>query len=247
MGTQYGPGTVVVVPFDADGKLGEMSQSIQHTGSGPNAERQEAPHPHSINPLPGGAYALACDLGNDGLYMYPIQSDQTLGEPIKQTATPGNGPRHLALHPNQRLGYIVNELANTVSTFRVDCISGELSEIACTTTIPNDFTEFSKNAGVVVHPSGNYLFISNRGHDSIATFQIDAENETLTCLGYTPTGAPCPWDIRIDPTGRWLISANADGHTVTVFEINEDSPAKLRDTEQRIPMQSPMCVQCALI
>lgn len=209
----YSSGAVALFPILADGGLGEASAVVRQQGKGPNVQRQEGPHAHSVNFDASGRYLYAADLGLDKLFIYRYDPDAgTLSprEPPFVSLPPGAGPRHLAFHPSGRYAYVVNELDSTVAAFTRDLDTGGLHPIGSASTLPTGYDGHSTTAEIRVHPSGRFLYASNRGHDSIAVFSIDTSSGKLTPLGCTPTGGKTPRNFNIDPTGRYLLAANQD-------------------------------------
>ena len=241
----YGSGTVACLPVDVDGKLLDASATIQHTGTGPNAERQEGPHAHSINLDPANHFALAADLGVDKVFVYkfdPTHGSLTANTPPFATLAPGSGPRHLAFHPNGNFVYVINEMKSTVTTFAYDKVHGSLKELGTVSTLPEAFAGSNTTAEVQVHPSGKFLYGSNRGHDSLAIFSIDAATGKLTLVGHESTQGKTPRNFRIDPTGNYLLAANQDTDNVVVFKI-DTTTGKLTPTGQILSIPIPVCVK----
>jgi 6-phosphogluconolactonase len=241
----YGGGSVAVLPIKADGSLEPPSCSFQHQGSSVNPQRQKAPHAHSINLDPAGRFAFAADLGLDKVLVYKF--DPSLGtviphEPPAAPVAPGSGPRHFAFHPSGRSAYVINELANTVTVFSFDAAKGVLTEIQTVSTLPADFKGTSYTAEVVVTPDGKFLYGSNRGHDSLAIFSIDAATGKLTSVGHQPTGGKTPRNFAIDPGGRFLLAANQNSDTVSVFRIDPSS-GKLQPVGAPFAAPKPVCVR----
>ena len=239
----YGTGSVAVLPIAADGSLAEASSFDQHTGSSADPARQKEPHAHSIYVDPAGKFAYACDLGTDKIYGY--QYDAAHGtlmpdETATGTVAPGSGPRHLALHPTQDTAYVINEMLSTITAFRRDPAAGALRVLQTVPTLPEDFTGNSSTAEIFIHPSGKYLYGSNRGHDSIAAFAISSDGQ-LALIGHTPVGGKVPRNFALDPTGRWLLAAGQDSGDIRVFKIDPDT-GKLTATGERTEIPAPVCL-----
>jgi 6-phosphogluconolactonase len=158
------------------------------------------------------------------------------------TVAPGSGPRHFALHPTGRFGYVINELANTVIAFGYDPEKGLLSELQTISTLPPDFKGTSFTAEVQVHPAGRFLYGSNRGHNSIAIFAIDEATGKLTSVGFESTQGKNPRNFAIDPTGAFLFAENQDSASIIVFRIDPQTGA-LRATGQRVDLPKPVCIK----
>jgi 6-phosphogluconolactonase len=222
----YAGGSVAVLPIDADGRLRDPSAVVQHSGSGPNPKRQDKPHAHSIYLPPDNRFALAADLGIDRIMLYRFDAAAgTLAahDPPAAALAPGAGPRHLAFHPHAGFLYVINELASTVTAFVYDAAAGALREIQTLSTLPHGFTGENTTAEVQVHPSGRFLYGSNRGHDSIAIFAIDPATGRLTARGHESTRGRTPRHFGIDPAGSFLLAAHQDSGDLFVFRIDPDT------------------------
>src|ERR1700739_5017696 len=179
----YTGGSIAVFPVLEDGKLGEASDFVQHTGHGANPQRQEGPHAHSIDLSPDNRLAFVDDLGLDELLVYKFDSAKgslTPNDPPFVKVDPGAGPRHFVLHPSGKFAYVVAEMASTVTAFSVDLKTGTLQRLQTMSTLPEGFSGENDDAEVHIAPSGKFLYTSNRGHDSIAIFAIDSQKGTLT-------------------------------------------------------------------
>lgn len=225
LAANYSGGNVIVLPVDDDGKLGSPADLVQHTGSGPNRNRQEAAHAHSITLDRKNNFAVACDLGIDKVMIYAFDEKKgkleanTL-EPFLQTK-PGSGPRHFAFHPRHKLAFVVNELHSTVSSLNYDEKKGTLSEIQTLSTLPANYTFSNTCADLHVSPNGEFLYVSNRGHDSIVSYRIDEKEGTLEYLEHVSTGGKTPRNFAIDPTGNFLLAANQNSGNIVVFRIDQ--------------------------
>lgn len=241
----YMGGNVAVLPVSKDGSLGEAVSVEQFKGSGPNRERQEAPHAHSILLDRANAYAYACDLGTDRVMAYRFDRRTGKLTPNTQPSVslkPGAGPRHMALHPHGRAAYVLNELEATVTAFTLDPRQGTLTELETLPTLPADFKGPNTSADIHVAPDGRSLYISNRGHDSIAVFRIDPADGRLKLLGHTPTGGKAPRNFVIDPTGSLLLAANQNSNSVVTFRIDQQTGA-LSPTGHRAEIPMPVCLK----
>ncbi|MCI0420866.1 MAG: lactonase family protein, partial [Acidobacteria bacterium] len=212
----YGGGSVAALPIATDGRLGEATAFIQHSGSSANPQRQKGPHAHSINLDKANRFAVAADLGLDKLLVYRFDAAKgtlAANDPPSASVKPGSGPRHFAFHPGGRYAYVINELASTVTAFQYDAGKGVLKELQTLSTLPKDFTGSNSTAEVQVHPSGRFLYGSNRGHDSIAVFAI-AANGTLRHIENESTGGSTPRNFGISPDGQYLLAANQKSDSV---------------------------------
>jgi 6-phosphogluconolactonase len=210
-----------------------------------NPRRQEGPHAHSINVDPKNRFVVAADLGLDKLLVYKLDPETaklTPNDPAFGKVKPGAGPRHFAFHPGGKFAYVINELASTVTAFDYDAEQGKLTEIQTITTLPTGGAASNSTAEVQVHPSGKFLYGSNRGHDSIAVFQIDPKTGKLTAAGQQSTQGKTPRNFGIDPTGTYLLAANQQTNNVVVFKIDPKTGG-LKPTGHSIEVPIPVCVK----
>lgn len=239
----YGSGSVAVAPVKRDGTLGPVVSFVQQSGSGPSP-RQAGPHAHSFNVTPDNRYAVAADLGADKLFVYRFDAatgSLAPADPPSLALKAGAGPRHLSFHPNGRFAYVLNEIGSTVTVLAYDPARGAFRELQTLSTLPAGFQGSSTAAEVLVHPSGRFLYASNRGHNSIAVFAID-ERGMLKLLAHVPSQGRTPRGYSLDAEGRWLIAANQDTHNIAVFRIDAGTgiPAP---TGQSLEVRSPECVK----
>lgn len=239
----YGGGNVVLYPVNADGSLGAASDVAQHTGTGGDPKRQKEPHAHSFVLDAAGNYAFAPDLGIDKVMIYKLdtKNGKLLANGFAATK-PASGPRHFDFHPNGKFGYVINELDSTVTAFAYDKAQGKLSEIQNVSTLPAGFTGTTYCADIHVHPSGKFLYGSNRGHDSIVIYGVDAQTGKLTLIGHEPVQGKWPRNFGLDPTGQWLLVANQNTDNIAVFRIDQQS-GKLNFTGKQIQISAPVCVK----
>jgi 6-phosphogluconolactonase len=238
----YTGGSVATFPVAADGRIGAASAFVQHTGSGPNKERQEGPHAHYIATSFDNRFAFVVDLGLDKVVIYrfdPAKGSLTPNDPPFVKVAPGAGPRHLAFHPNAKFAYVLNEVNSTVTAFAYDSKNGSFSTLQTLSTIPKYFTGHNDTAEIVVHPSGKFLYASNRGHDSIAEFTIDPASGTLTPVGDFPTQGKTPRNFTLDPTGTFLLAANQESNNIVLFRIDQSTGA-LTATGQVAQVPAPV-------
>jgi 6-phosphogluconolactonase len=240
----YSSGSTVLLPILDDGRLGAASSFVQHEGSGANPSRQEGPHAHSVNFDKTGRILIAADLGIDKLMLYRYDAETgelAPGEPAFASLAPGAGPRHVAIHPSGQFIYAVNELANTVTAFAYDADTGALDEVQTIGTLPDGFEGENTTAEIRVHPTGRFLYASNRGHDSIAAFSLDGDSGMLTAIGHTSTGGQTPRNFNVDPSGRILLAANQATDNIVVFRVDPETGA-LTATGQEVEVPTPVCV-----
>ena len=239
----YGDGTIAALPIQADGALAEPGMVIQHKGSSVNPARQAGPHAHFMTTDPANRFALACDLGLDQVLVYrldPAKATLVANDPPFAAVKPGLGPRHLAFHPSGRFVFLISEMGSTLTTFAYDAKRGALKELQTLSTLPKEFAGKSAGAEVAVHPSGKFVYGSNRGHDSIAVFSFDAKHGQLTCLEYQPTQGKTPRHFALDRTGQWLLAENQESDSVVVFRVDTKT-GRLSPTGQTISVGSPVC------
>jgi 6-phosphogluconolactonase len=244
LAANYGGGSAVVLPIEKDGSLGEHSDFHQHKGHSVNKDRQEGPHAHSINLDPANRFAFVADLGLDAVFIYRLNPDckLTANDPASAAVSPGSGPRHFAFHPTGKFAYVINELFNTITAFRYDADKGSLTKTQTISTLPKDFTGTSYTAEVVVHPSGKFVYGSNRGHNSIAVFSVNAETGELTAVGHQAEGIKTPRNFNIDPSGKFCLVANQDGNSIVVFAVDKETGA-LKSTGITAEVPIPVCVK----
>lgn len=240
----YGGGNVSVLPLGAEGRLDPPSDTEQHEGSSVT-DRQQGPHAHEVQVDATNRFALAADLGLDQLLIYEFDPEHGELLPNKEQAyaklAAGAGPRHFAFHPSGRYVYVINELNSTVTAFQFDAQLGKLDELQVISSLPDDFEGTNYPAEIQVHPSGKFVYGSNRGHDSLAIFTV-LDDGTLRPVGHQKTGGKNPRNFGIDPTGRYLLAANQDSGNVLVFAIDPQT-GELSETEHRIEIPMPVCVK----
>lgn len=241
----YSGGSVSVLPIREDGRLGAPTDVRKHVGAiGPNKARQDGPHPHQALVDPGRRFVLVNDLGLDATFVYRFDTGSgrlTPNDPPLARARPGAGPRHLAFAPDGRHVYVINELDSTIQLYVFDSERGALAPVHHVSTLPNGWDGTNTTAQVVAHPSGRFVYGSNRGHDSIAIFAVNQTTKRLTPLGHEPTQGKTPRNFNVDPRGRFLYAANQDSDTVVAFRVNDQSGA-LAPTGQVVATGSPSCV-----
>ncbi len=238
----YRGGSAILYPLNNDGALQEVSSLMQHKGSGPDADRQSQPHPHSIVPSPDEKYAYVPDLGIDKIMIYKIDKENGKLEsanPPYAAVTPGAGPRIITFHPNGKWAYVISELNSTMTAFSYNSNDGSLTEIETVTTLPKDYNGENWCAHVVVHPNGKFLYGSNRVHNSIVIYAINQQTGKLTAIGHEPTGGNWPRHFNITPSGKYLFAANQKTSNITIFSIKKDG--KLEPVNN-IEIPQPVCV-----
>ena len=241
----YSSGNIAVFPVQGDGSVGPTSDFIQHRGTGPNKERQEGPHAHSVTLDPSGKYAIAADLGADKLFVYRIDAAKgklTPHTPDSVSIHAGAGPRHFAFHPNGRVAYAIDELDSTITVLSYDKRRGAFSELQTISTLPGEFKGSSTCADIHVHPSGKFVYGSNRGHDSIAMFAVDGRTGKLTSLGQESTRGKTPRNFALTPDGAFLLAANQSTNNIVSFRI-DPTRGRLTATGQETAVPAPVCIK----
>ena len=238
----YSSGSVAVLPLVEDGTLAPVSSLIQHEGSSVNKQRQQGPHAHSVNVGPANAFAFVADLGTDEVMIYRIDPEAgrlTAHGSVK--LKPGSGPRHSAFHPRAEFAYVINEMASTITVFRFDEGKGTLAELQTISTLPGEWAGENTTAEIQVHPSGNFVYGSNRGHNTIAAYRVDRAEGTLSFIEHEPIRGEVPRNFGIDPSGTYLLAAGQTSGTVAVFRIDPES-GELKFTGSEIKTPNPICV-----
>ena len=242
----YGGGSVAALPIAADGKLSPASTHIQHGGVAADG-RPLQPHAHSINVSKDNKFAFAADLGLDKVLVYkldPATGGLAANDPAFTAVPTGSGPRHFAFHPSGRFAYVINERTMTMTAFSYDEKRGELKVIETVSTLPPGETvqKGQSTAEVQVHPSGKFVYGSNRGHHTIVVFAVDEKTGRLTHVENTSTQGKTPRNFGIDPTGAFLLAANQDTDNVFVYRIDSKT-GKLTPTGGSVEVGSPVCVK----
>jgi len=241
----YRVGSTSSLPVKRDGSLGDAVSVLDHYGSSIDPRRQGGPHAHSVNFSPDGRFAVSADLGTDDLFVFradPQKATLEFNDPAFAEVSPGSGPRHLTFHPSADYGYVINEMNNTLTVFCWDAEGGTIEIIQTLSTLPEGYSGTSYTAEVLVHPSGKYLYGSNRGHDSIVRFKIDPTDGKLTVEGWASTQGEFPRNFNFDPSGAFLFAENQNSGTVVVFRIDPQS-GELTPTDQVLHVPRPVCLR----
>jgi len=241
----YNGGSIALLPIGAGGSLAAAAQVVQHKGTGPNAERQEGPHAHCIRPDPSNRFVLAADLGADRVFVYRLDFAGSLlrhvegGDAVMRA---GAGPRHIAFHPTLPLVFVANELDSTVATLRFDAERGTLSPLSTRSTLPAGWTGTNYPADIHVAPSGRNVYVSNRGHNSLAVFSLADSTAALTLEQTVSSEGDWPRNFTLHPSGRWLLVANQRSDSIVVFE-RDPASGRLTRTLHRIAIPKPVCLK----
>jgi 6-phosphogluconolactonase len=239
----YGSGSVGALRVRKDGTLEAPACTVQHLGSSVNQSRQEGPHAHCANFSPDGRFALVCDLGLDKVMVYRLGAKEHVlmtNDLEFATLAPGSGPRHLAFGRNGKFLYVVNEMSSTVTTFSWEAKRGAMREVQTISTLPEKFAGQNSCAEIAAHPSGEFVYASNRGHDSIVVFAADQKTGRLSFVEHEPTQGSTPRHFALDPTGGWLLAENQTSDSVVVFRV-DTRRGRLQATGGKVEVPSPVC------
>ncbi|MGR3762911.1 lactonase family protein [Rossellomorea sp. NS-SX7] len=223
-----------------DGSLQSLISSIEHGGSGPH-ERQEKPHMHYAGFTPDGKYVIAVDLGSDRVYTYGVRNGELTEAAVFETK-PGSGPRHIAFHPNGKFAYVMTELSSEVLVLHYDEKDGRFSEQQYIPAIPEDFNETNDGSAIHVSQDGQFVYAGNRGHNSIAVYNVDQDSGKLTFVEWTSTEGNWPRDFVLDPTGEFLVASNQKSNTLTLFGRDQET-GRLQLLQSGVKVPEPVCVK----
>lgn len=243
MAANYSGGSAIVASIENDGSLDETTAYVEHEGSSVHP-RQQAPHAHAVDLAPDGRFLFVTDLGIDQIRIYrynDLTGNLEPNDPPHVETAPGAGPRHFTFHPSGDYAYVINELDNTITAFNYDADTGALDPIHSVPTLPDDFDEENTTAEIKAHPSGRFVYGSNRGHHSIAAFSVDEDTGELTPIGHTSTRGETPRNFNIDPSGQFLLAANQDTDNIAVFRIDQET-GELEFTGSEVEISAPVCV-----
>jgi 6-phosphogluconolactonase len=243
-GANYGGGSIVGLRVKEDGSLGERSAFVQFAGSGPDKARQEKPHAHAVYTDAENRFLYACDLGTDNVWIFKLDTATgalEAAEPPSGKVPPGGGPRHLAIHPSGRFAYANNEMALSVTAFARDAKIGALTPLQTLPTVPEGTDRKGiSTAEIFCHPSGKWLYVSNRGHDTFAVYSIAADGK-LEWIENAPAQVKVPRGFGIDPTGKWLVAAGQHDDRIAVLKI-DGATGKLTPTGVTAEVMTPVCI-----
>jgi 6-phosphogluconolactonase len=236
-------GSVAVFALRPDGSIGERTAFVQNIGASLDPNNPQHAHAHSIRFDPSNRFVLMADLGLDKLFVYrldPKTGALQPNDPPSASVATGSGPRHTAFDPDGRFVYAINQTANSITRFGWDSNRGALTQFETVSTLPEDFKGESTGAEILMHPSGKFLYATNRGHNSIAVFSVQANTGRLTPIQHISTQGKTPRNADFDPTGRWLLVTNQDSDNAVVFHI-DPSTGRLTQNGQPIPVPAPFC------
>jgi len=241
----YGAGSVAAFPVEAGGRLGPASFFEQHRGTSVDPARQEGPHAHCFVLDGANKFAFACDLGLDKVFVYKVDPGAATlkpNDPPFATVPPGSGPRHIAFTPNNHFAYVCNEMLSTVTAFKYDAPAGKLTQLETLSTLPAGGHPGNSTAEIVTSHDGRYVYVSNRGHNSIAIFAIDLKTGRLTAEGHQSTLGKTPRCFNIDAAGDIMLAANQDSDDIYSFRVDKRT-GKFTPTGQSVHVSMPVCIQ----
>ena len=241
----YTGGTIATMPVHSDGHLGSLSDLVKFAGrGGPDPVQQGSPHPHDIPFDPSAAFVAVPDKGLDRVFVFRFDSDDGRFKPASPpfvTTAPGAGPRHIAFHPTQHWAYVVNELNSTISVYGFERGGNGMAPLQTVSSLPDDVDVRNTGSEILVHPSGRFVYVSNRGHDSVGIFAINTADGRLRPLAWRATGGKTPRAMALDPTGRFLYAANQASDSIVAFRVDKTS-GRLEPTGQAVATGSPSSV-----
>ncbi len=240
---EYISATVCAVKIAPDGNLVKVTSSLPQTGSSIHPKRQQHAYPHSFTYDPAGRYGFSPDLGADKVFVYRVNAatgSLEPNDPAFVTVAPGSGPRHMVFDAAAKHAYLANELSNTIIAFKYDSAAGKLTPVQTTSTLPDDFKGQNTAADIRLHPSGKFLYASNRGHESIAIYAVNFQDGTLSLIGFSPVQVGMPRGFALDPTGAYLIAAGQQSDSLSLFAISQASG--LLTFKGHIQAPKPVCV-----
>jgi 6-phosphogluconolactonase len=235
----YGAGNIAVFAIDKDGKLGSRTALVQHEGS-----KENPPRPHSVKLTTDDRFALVPDLALEQMFVYRFDSAKgslVQNDPKSAAVNRGSGPRHFAIAPTGKFVYLGEENSSEVTVFSFDPRNGALHQIQAVSTLPPGYSTPNTTAEVLLDAKGRFLYVSNRGEDTIVRFAVDPTNGKLTFVDRTPTGGKTPRGFAFDPTGNWLLAGNQASNTITVFRVDPAS-GQLTSTGESAQVVSPVYV-----
>ena len=223
----YTGATIAALPIEPDGRLGAVSDLVTLSGpSGPDPVQQSSPHPHDIPFDPAGSFVAVPDKGLDRVFIFQFDAERgrfQAATPPFVSAEAGAGPRHIAFHPERSWAYVINELNSTITAYRYERAGNGLAPFQTLSSIPDDVTVRNTGSEILVHPTGRFVYVSNRGHDSVGVFEVDPAAGTLRPVSWAPSGGNTPRAIALDPTGRFLYAANQASDSIVSFQVDEGS------------------------
>ena len=243
---QYGGGSVALFPLDAEGRVGPVKLTEHEGGSRVVPGRQDTPHPHWTGYSPDGRFALVPDLGLDGIVIYRVNADApSITRHGFAASEAGGGARHMRFSPDGKFIYLLNELTLSVTSFAWDAAAGSARQLG---TVPSLSEEtkakeaFNSGAEVLVHPTGRFVYFSNRGHDTVTVYRANPATAALEVIQVQPVRGAFPRNINLTPDGGWLLAAGADSNTVSVHRIDQQTGELTYQTRGVINVPGPICI-----
>jgi 6-phosphogluconolactonase (cycloisomerase 2 family) len=242
----YATGSLVSLPINADGSLGAISNQAELSGKpGPHRTQQGSSHPHYTLYDPEEKYIFIPDKGLDKIFAFKLDTENGKllpAEAAVTTAREGAGPRHITFHPAKPVAYVANELDSSITTYNYNAQNGELKALQIIPCIPESFTDNNTAAEIMIAPSGNFVYVSNRGHDSIGIFEVNQITRTLSPVTWESSQGKGPRFFNFDPAGKFLYAANENSDSIVTFRVNAKT-GKLTPTGQIIQTGSPVCIE----
>jgi len=239
----YTGGSFSAYTLKVNGEVNPATYTEQYSGTGPNTKRQEKAHAHFSTASPAGKHVYTVDLGSDRVmnYIVDTKSGKLTPNPAQPfyTAKAGSGPRHLVIHSSGKNLFLLNELESTLTACSIGK-KGVITTIATYPTLPADFTGNNTSAAIRLHPNGKFVYVSNRGHNSVSAFKINADG-TLLKVDEITKSIVVPRDFNIDPTGKYMIIANQDANNLVVYTVDPQT-GKLTFKHESISIKAPICV-----
>ncbi len=243
---QYGGGSVALFPLDASGQIGTAKLTRHQGGSGVAPKRQDTPHPHMAGFSPDGRFALVPDLGLDGIVIYRVNVEAPSIERHGFAASiPGGGPRHFRFSPDGKFIYLLNELSSSVATFAWDATAGTARRLANAPALSEAVKAkevMNAAAEILVHPTGRFVYSSNRGNDTVTVYRADPATSALQVVQVQPVRGAFPRNIALAPGAGWLLAAGADSNTVSVHRVDQATGELTYQTKGVINVPAPICI-----
>jgi 6-phosphogluconolactonase len=238
----YHKGTVDLFTTDStNGNIYSLVSTVQLEGTGPNKERQEKPHTHYSGYTLDEKYVVVVDLGIDKILTYEI-NNEALVEVQSLSVKPGSGPRHIEFHPNGKFAYVMTELSSEVIALSYNQENGKFTVVQTISTIPNSFTENNQGAAIHLSSDGRFVYVTNRGHNSIAVFEVNEKSGELTFVDHTSTEGDWPRDFMFDPSEQFLVVANQETSNLVLLK-RDSNTGRLSLTESTLAIPYPVCVK----
>lgn len=241
LSANYHKGTVDIYPIGKNRGIDPASDSDHHEGSGVDRSRQEGPHVHFADYTPDERFVVAVDLGTDSLTTYREAGEKLIRQDVL-TFKPGTGPRHLVFHPKAPFAYVMSEISSEVIALRFDAASGHFSVFQTVSALPADFHGHNQGSAIKISSDGRFVYVSNRGANSIALFRTDKESGALTPVDHVSTEGEWPRDFALDPSEQFLIAANQNTGNLVLYTRDRET-GRLAATGSELAVPDPVCVK----